>query len=447
MEALVTCSQGVIRRIFACLVPYRKGRFMSRREGIGVGTVVLVIVSLFVALVGVGGVYLLVTDRLDGFLAGLGITRPDGEGSQGDTVATSEDKTELTAYAGLTWTELQSISQKIAAAPSDAEGISIAAEYGLCDSSGAIVSNATELVLSDNTLAYVQLVGIRQDRRADGSGVAGLTFMAYMISEQPMGATPSCAGGWSASALRSWLESESARSLLPDEMASVIVPVTKLTNNVGLTSSVSSVTTTDDSLWAFSAHEVCGDVSWFSHDYGSWYSDYDDVLNAEGGAVPVLLAAGRHLDLGCDRRACPHLPRVFQTVVVSITLPVLCRWQRRHRVFLSGKRVRISLFSRPVRFHGGCRCRLLRLELVWFLSSRARGPIIITRVQTYVSFALASAPLEMRKRMGLHPRHRASADSGRTSLRSAWATTSRSTIESSKAIAPVSRCSRVTSSA
>jgi len=292
MEALVTCSQGVIRRISACLVPYRKGRFMSRREGIGVGTVVLVIVSLFVALVGVGGVYLLVTDRLDGFLAGLGITRPDGEGSQGDTVATSEDKTELTAYAGLTWTELQSISQKIAAAPSDAEGISIAAEYGLCDSSGAIVSNATELVLSDNTLAYVQLVGIRQDRRADGSGVAGLTFMAYMISEQPMGATPSCAGGWSASALRSWLESESARSLLPDEMASVIVPVTKLTNNVGLTSSVSSVTTTDDSLWAFSAHEVCGDVSWFSHDYGSWYSDYDDVLNAEGGQYQYFSQQG-----------------------------------------------------------------------------------------------------------------------------------------------------------
>lgn len=265
---------------------------MSRREGIGVGTVVLVIVSLFVALVGVGGVYLLVTDRLDGFLAGLGITRPDGEGSQGDTVAASEDKTELTAYAGLTWTELQSISQKIAAAPSDAEGISIAAEYGLCDSSGAIVSNATELVLSDNTLAYVQLVGIRQDRRADGSGVAGLTFMAYMISEQPMGATPSCAGGWSASALRSWLESESARSLLPDEMASVIVPVTKLTNNVGLTSSVSSVTTTDDSLWAFSAHEVCGDVSWFSHDYGSWYSDYDDVLNAEGGQYQYFSQQG-----------------------------------------------------------------------------------------------------------------------------------------------------------
>lgn len=255
---------------------------MSRREGVGVGTVILVIVSILVALVGVGGVYLLATDRLDDVLAGFGITRQDGREPQGDTGATSESKTELTAYAGLTWTELQSISQEIAAAPSDAEGISIAAEYGLCDSSGAIASKATELVLSDNTLAYVQLVGIRQDQRADGSGVAGLTFMAYMVSEQPMCSTSSCAGGWAASALRSWLESESTRSLLPDEMISVIVPVTKLTNNTGLTSAVSSVTTTDDSLWVFSAHELCGDVSWFSHDYGSWYSDYDDVLNAEG---------------------------------------------------------------------------------------------------------------------------------------------------------------------
>jgi len=255
---------------------------MSRKEGVGAGTVMLVIVSILVALIGVSGIYLLATNQLDSFLASFGITKP-GEGeSQESTGDAPEGTTELTAYAGLTWAKLQGISQEIAAAPSDAEGIAMAAKYGLCDSSGTIIGNATELVLSDNTLAYVQLVGIRQDRRADGSGVAGLTFMAYMISEQPMGATPSCAGGWSASALRSWLESESARSLLPEEMASVIVPVTKLTNNTGLTSAASSVTTTDDSLWAFSAHEVCGDVSWFSHDYGSWYSDYDDVLNAEG---------------------------------------------------------------------------------------------------------------------------------------------------------------------
>lgn len=282
MEALVKRPWGVSIRAFASLVSCKEGRTMSRREGVGAGTVVLVIVSMLVALAGVGGVYLLATDRLDGFLAGFGITKPNEGEPQADAGDTSESTAELTAYAGLTWTELQGVSQEIAAAPSDAEGIAIAAKYGLCDNSGAIASKATELVLSDNTLAYVQLVGIRRDQRADGTGVAGLTFMAYMVSEQPMCSTSSCAGGWSASALRSWLESESARSLLPDDMASVIVPVAKLTNNEGLTSAVSSVTTTDDSLWAFSAHEVCGDVSWFSHDYGSWYSDYDDVLNAEG---------------------------------------------------------------------------------------------------------------------------------------------------------------------
>ena len=256
---------------------------MSRREGIGVGTIILVIVSLLVVVVGASGVYLAMTNQLDGFLAGFGIVK-SGEEEQpaDDAVSTTTVTPALVAYAGYTWPELQDISNKVAAASSDADGIAVAASYGLCDASGAITSNATQLVLSDNTLAYVQLVGIRQDQRADGSGVVGLTFMAYMVSEQPMCSTASCAGGWEASSLRAWLQSTAATSLLPEEMSSVIVPVTKLTNNTGITRDEGSVTATSDALWVFSAHEVCGDVSWFAHDYGNWCSYYDDVINAEG---------------------------------------------------------------------------------------------------------------------------------------------------------------------
>ena len=185
---------------------------MSRRGGIGVGTVILVIVSLLVVVVGAGGIYLAMTNQLDGFLAGFGIVKP-GEEEQpaDDAVSTTTVTPALVAYAGYTWPELQDISNKVAAASSDADGIAVAASYGLCDASGAITSNATQLVLSDNTLAYVQLVGIRQDQRADGSGVAGLTFMAYMVSEQPMSSTTSCAGGWEASSLRAWCSGSACR--------------------------------------------------------------------------------------------------------------------------------------------------------------------------------------------------------------------------------------------
>ena len=85
----------------------------------------LVIVSILVALIGVSGIYLLATNQLDSFLASFGITKP-GEGeSQESTGDAPEGTTELTAYAGLTWAKLQGISQEIAAAPSDAEGIAM----------------------------------------------------------------------------------------------------------------------------------------------------------------------------------------------------------------------------------------------------------------------------------------------------------------------------------
>ena len=84
--------------------------------------------------------------------------------------------------------------------------------------------------------------------------------------------------------MRSWLNS-SLKGQLPSDLQAVIVSVDKLTNNTGETTNTSSVTTTSDELWLFSARELCGSIDWWS---GS-YSSNNDVMNAEGELSSVIV--------------------------------------------------------------------------------------------------------------------------------------------------------------
>jgi hypothetical protein len=197
-------------------------------------------------------------------------------------------------FSDYSWDELSQISTKIAAAATDNDGLAIAQEYNLADAAGVPVNETREVVLDDNTLAYARIVGFRHDQRSDGSGVAGMTLMVSMLSEQPMDASGAKAGGWEPSSLRSWLSSD-GMALLPDDLAARIVSVVKSTNNVGVTSDVSSVTQTADDLWAFSAVEVCGNISWFEDEFASeisYTAGLDAVLNVEGTQYPYFSAAG-----------------------------------------------------------------------------------------------------------------------------------------------------------
>lgn len=188
------------------------------------------------------------------------------------------------------WDELSQVSALVAAAPDDASGLDVAREYGLVDEAGAPVAADIQVVLADGTLAHAQLVGVRHDVRED-SGVAGLTFMLSVVSDQPMCPSDSTGGGWESSSLRAWAASE-GRSLLPAELSSRLVGVSKATNNVGVTEDASSVTQTTDELWCFSASEVCGTVTWFADEYGPTMAAYDDVVNAEGAQYAYFAARG-----------------------------------------------------------------------------------------------------------------------------------------------------------
>lgn len=205
------------------------------------------------------------------------------DGTDDEAMANGSAEPEPKDFGDYSWEELSAISSRIAAASSDEEGRAIAQQFGILDDQGRLTTAEHELVLADNTLAHVRVIGIRADSAADGTGVRGLTLMAYLVAEQPMSATGSYDGGWEQSQMRSWLASD-GKALLPEDLATLVVPVSKLTNNVGRTSDAASVTPTSDELWALSAHEVCGDVSWFQEEYGGSFgaAGYDAVLNAEG---------------------------------------------------------------------------------------------------------------------------------------------------------------------
>ncbi len=71
------------------------------------------------------------------------------------------------------------------------------------------------------------------------------------------------------------------RVQLPEDLNAVIVPVDKLTNNVGETQEASSVTTTSDSLWLLSFAELAGPIP-AAELGGGGYEWAADIFNAEG---------------------------------------------------------------------------------------------------------------------------------------------------------------------
>lgn len=276
----------------------------SRRDSGSTGRGLLVFACVFVALA-VGVLALAMTGQLRPLvesvapvLAGEPAQQmgQETEGQGAEVAKTLESK----AFSDYSWDELSQISARIAAAATDDEGLAIAQEYNLADAAGVPVNETREVVLDDNTLAYARIVGFRHDQRADGSGVAGMTLMVSMLSEQPMETSNTNQGGWESSLLRAWLASD-GMALLPDDLATHIVSVSKATNNVGVTSDVASVTQTADGLWAFSAVEVCGNITWFEDEFAteiSYTAGLDAVLNAEGTQYAYFSAAGVNGETG-----------------------------------------------------------------------------------------------------------------------------------------------------
>ena len=186
-------------------------------------------------------------------------------------------------------------------------------------------------------------------------GKAGITFIFQdAVGHHSMYDVGTNSGGWEASEMRSWLNSD-LKEQLPSDLQDVIVPVSKMTNNVGKTQSASSVTATSDVLWLFSSRELCGQIDWYS------YSDSycKDVLNAEGvqyklfrdmnvdsdnGNAILAKTSWRGRDAWWERSARPsHSDRFLRVSpdgnpahfvspdAIGSVVPGFCIWQFRNR--------------------------------------------------------------------------------------------------------------------
>lgn len=196
------------------------------------------------------------------------ITRTKASGANS---VVSEEDTSVPVRKGIakySWDELKELSSVIADAKSDEAGIKIAKKFNLVDSDGSLHGDTKPVVLEDGTKTSVRILGFRHDELADG-GKAGITFeFADLPSEHSMNSEPTNDGGWEASEMRAWLNSDFF-DMLPDDLRECVETAKKWTNNTGYVSNegdTSVVTETSDKLWLLSSGEVFGEVGdrWYS---------------------------------------------------------------------------------------------------------------------------------------------------------------------------------------
>lgn len=180
-----------------------------------------------------------------------------------------------TAFAAYSWDDLDSIAQEIRSSESLEAALAVAQKYNLVNSEGKLTGDIKSFDLSDGESAAVQIAGFYHDDETAG-GKAGITFiMRDALSDKlAMNASGNNDGGWELSDLRGVIESEVAYKL-PSDLRDKIVQVDKMTNNIGVTESVDSITLTSDDIWLFSKRELVGEN-------GYPIESYRSVLNGEG---------------------------------------------------------------------------------------------------------------------------------------------------------------------
>ena len=195
-------------------------------------------------------------------------TEEDAAAAEAAEAAKPEARATVAEYS---WEELSKISALIAEAPSDDEGVKIAAEYNLCAADGSLDGTQTkDLELADGTTVPVIVAGIRHDQKADGSGVAGITLVARApVGRQAFNPSGEV-GSWESSPVRSWLN-QSLMGELPEGLADLIVPVTKTS-----TAGDGSLYETSDSMWLLACSELIG-TDHCRFDEGAQYRFFSDM--------------------------------------------------------------------------------------------------------------------------------------------------------------------------
>ena len=213
------------------------------------------------------------------------------------------EKSVINSLKDYSWSDLSSISKEIGDANCEEEAIKVAQKYHLIAPDGVLTGNETKTVtLTNGQIAEVQILGFSHDTKADGSGVAGISFIFKdCIAKRKI---ESGSLGWDKTNIYSWLNT-TLFDYLPTELQNVIIPVNKETNNTGWTTDINAVTITSDKLWMLSCAELCGKWNNYSEMkltnpriYLSEHYGYDECENADA----IVCAEGRQYQLFSDNQ-------------------------------------------------------------------------------------------------------------------------------------------------
>lgn len=140
----------------------------------------------------------------------------------------------------------------------------------LADSYGDGDKRGNVKMTNGSTMEF-RLIGMNHDDKADGTGKAGLTFMATDASKIPAHAMFTSSnytdvnGGWRDTDLRKQMNSGDIWTLMPQEFQSNISPVIKITDNGPAKGSYykkANVSSTVDKLWLISYNELVETSYW-----------------------------------------------------------------------------------------------------------------------------------------------------------------------------------------
>lgn len=153
--------------------------------------------------------------------------------------------------------------------------------------------------MTNGSTMEFRLIGMNHDDKADGTGKAGLTFMATDASKIPAHAMFTSSnydyvnGGWRDTDLRKQMNSGDIWTLMPQEFQSNISPVIKITDNGPATGSYykkANVSSTVDKLWLISYNELVETSYWHNAiEYeGSQYYFFKNKVTQNSSPNTVL---------------------------------------------------------------------------------------------------------------------------------------------------------------
>ena len=160
----------------------------------------------------------------------------------------------------------------------------------ISDSWATIVTNpdyATDYHIGDvkpisinGTQYLAEIVAFNKDVKT-GGGTAGITWLLFDIMQNhAMNSQSSTVGGWEASGMRSWINSD----ILPNlDIKDHIVEVSKISDTYENGAVVHNGQTTHDKLWIPSAQEIFGGSSYETEGVA-----YSDRFTAEGNRIKYI---------------------------------------------------------------------------------------------------------------------------------------------------------------